>query len=379
VGKSTKARTRRSLAAVVLGIVLATVAILQIRTSQRSRQGTGHPLDSEKIDIVYLWCDGNDPAFRERRRLRGMKVEVNEDSNLLQVDNDELKYSLRSLEKFAPWINHIFIVTDRQVPSWLDSDNKKITIVDHSQILEEGAIPTFSSPAIESRIHNIDGLSEYFLYANDDMFFGAPVGPRFFFDGKGNPIVRGIRIRPASRGYLMKFLEISKDSMYQQTILYSLLLVLDKFGKVLAFYPHHNIDAYRKSYVKDTFSLFREEYDKLIDYPFRERNTLQRVVLHSVDYVKGRASLREEGGGPGGRFLTTILPSLVLTRESLFMDNRFFSSGKTRLSRGMRYLLKNSMWPLFCLNDRKGATEEDRRLAREFLEEMFPGKSSFEK
>ena len=30
-------------------------------------------------------------------------------------DNDELRYSLRSLEQHAPWLRHIYIVTNGQV------------------------------------------------------------------------------------------------------------------------------------------------------------------------------------------------------------------------------------------------------------------------
>jgi hypothetical protein len=33
-------------------------------------------------------------------------------------------------------------------------------------------LPTFSSPAIEANLHRIAGLSEHFLYFNDDVFLG---------------------------------------------------------------------------------------------------------------------------------------------------------------------------------------------------------------
>lgn len=46
-------------------------------------------------------------------------------------DNDELRYSLRSVEKYAPWVRHIFIVTNGQIPHWLDLENPRVTIVTH--------------------------------------------------------------------------------------------------------------------------------------------------------------------------------------------------------------------------------------------------------
>lgn len=96
--------------------------------------------DDFKVDMVYLWCDGSDQAFKKRKN-ECLQKENYYDEYLMGdqrfFDNDELKYSLRSLEKNAPWINHIFIVADRQIPKWLDINNKKISIVDHAQIMPQ--------------------------------------------------------------------------------------------------------------------------------------------------------------------------------------------------------------------------------------------------
>ena len=91
------------------------------------------------------------------------------------------KYSLRSVEMYAPWIRKIFIVTDNQVPKWLDTSNPKIRIVDHKEILPEVSLPCFNSRLIEHFLYKIPGLSEHFLYANDDMFINRPVTPATFF------------------------------------------------------------------------------------------------------------------------------------------------------------------------------------------------------
>ena len=97
-------------------------------------------------------------------------------------DNDELKYSLRSIEKFAPWIRKVFIVTNGQIPSWLDLSNPKVQIITHDQIfLNKSQLPTFSSAAIELNLHRIPGLSDYFIYFNDDVFLGQPVFPYDFY------------------------------------------------------------------------------------------------------------------------------------------------------------------------------------------------------
>ncbi|XP_045584036.2 N-acetylglucosamine-1-phosphotransferase subunits alpha/beta [Procambarus clarkii] len=97
-------------------------------------------------------------------------------------DNEELRYSLRSLEKYAPWIRRIFLVTNGQIPYWLNLDHPRLTIITHEEIFTNiSHLPSFSSPAIESHIHRIPGLSEHFLYVNDDVMFGSEVWPEDFY------------------------------------------------------------------------------------------------------------------------------------------------------------------------------------------------------
>jgi len=93
-------------------------------------------------------------------------------------DNDELRFSLRSLHKRAPWVRHIYIVTNGQVPSWLDMRHPQVSVIPHTAIFPNRShLPTFSSPGIEAHLHRIPGLSHQFLYLNDDVLFGQDVWP----------------------------------------------------------------------------------------------------------------------------------------------------------------------------------------------------------
>uniref|UniRef100_A0AAY4DAH2 N-acetylglucosamine-1-phosphotransferase subunits alpha/beta n=1 Tax=Denticeps clupeoides TaxID=299321 RepID=A0AAY4DAH2_9TELE len=105
-------------------------------------------------------------------------------------DNEELRYSLRSVERHAPWVRHIFIVTNGQIPSWLNLDNPRVTVVTHQEIFQNlSHLPTFSSPAIETHIHHIAGLSQKFIYLNDDVMFGKDVWPDDFYShSKGQKV-----------------------------------------------------------------------------------------------------------------------------------------------------------------------------------------------
>ena len=141
------------------------------------------------IDVVYTWVDDQDPRWRrqleqtlasERRRLHPQAINPSR-----YRDNDELRYSLRSLALFAPFVRRIFVVTAGQVPEWLDTDHPDIRVVDHDELLDPAHLPTFNSHAVESRLHHIDGLSEHYLYLNDDFVLGRAVTAGTFFTPNG--------------------------------------------------------------------------------------------------------------------------------------------------------------------------------------------------
>ena len=92
---------------------------------------------------------------------------------------------MRSLHLFAPWVRRIHLVTAGQVPSWLDTSHDRIRVVDHRDILPASALPTFSSHAIETRLHAVPDLADHFVYVNDDVFLGRPRRPEHFFSPGG--------------------------------------------------------------------------------------------------------------------------------------------------------------------------------------------------
>ncbi|MCW2768803.1 MAG: Exopolysaccharide phosphotransferase [Aeromicrobium sp.] len=139
------------------------------------------------IDVVWTWVDDTDPAWRSRRDAAtgATPVTVNGDDPSRFNNRDELRYSMRSVAMYAPWVRHLYIVTDEQRPSWL-TDHPRVTVIDHRDVFSDhDALPTFNSHAIESQLHHIEGLSENFLYFNDDVFLGRRVAPELFFTSTG--------------------------------------------------------------------------------------------------------------------------------------------------------------------------------------------------
>lgn len=143
------------------------------------------------VDLVYTWVDGSDPEWRRRKRqvtasLDPRSKPVDADLAARYENRDELRYSLRSVSQFADFVDHIYLVTDSQIPAWLDPTAPGLTVVDHREIFgDSGALPTFNSHAIESRLHHIEGLAEHYVYMNDDFLFGRLADPTLFFHLNG--------------------------------------------------------------------------------------------------------------------------------------------------------------------------------------------------
>lgn len=142
--------------------------------------------DLGPIDVVYTWVDSDDPVWQAKFAAHvGGHTKNTSASELRYLSRDELRYSLRSILKFAPWVRNIFVVTDDQRPEWL-RETERVKIVSHRDIFPDPSVlPVFNSHAIESCLHRIPGLAERFIYFNDDVFLGRKVSPNDFFGKDG--------------------------------------------------------------------------------------------------------------------------------------------------------------------------------------------------
>ena len=136
----------------------------------------------KKIDFLITWVDSNDPAWRKDfehySEVEGREVDK---SPVRFRDWDTLRYWFRGVEKNAPWVNKIFFVTYGHLPEWLNTNNPKLAIVNHEDFIPHEYLPTYSSNVIELYFHNIKGLSDKFVFFNDDMFLIDNVSAERFF------------------------------------------------------------------------------------------------------------------------------------------------------------------------------------------------------
>jgi Stealth protein CR2, conserved region 2/Stealth protein CR1, conserved region 1 len=146
----------------------------------------------DAIDVVIAWVDGRDRKHRAKRRrfLANPGGDARPERRTADTrrfsDNDEIRFCLRSIRNYAPWVRTIWLVTDDQVPAAIDrqrAEQDNIRVVDHREIFRghEELLPTFNSLSIETMLWRIEGLADRFLYLNDDMMFVGPVKPTDFF------------------------------------------------------------------------------------------------------------------------------------------------------------------------------------------------------
>lgn len=235
------------------------------------------------IDFVITWVDGNDLKWQEDYyKYKGQ--EGDKRSHRFR-DMETLPYLFRGIEKFAPWVNRVYFVTCGQRPSWLNVEHPKLICVDHVDFIPKKYLPTFSSHTIELNLHRINGLSEHFVYFNDDTFLTAPTKPEDFFK-EGLPCISAVINYAAPREEplnLVPFVNtaainrnfVKKDVMRKQTKKFFTLkyhkYVLKNFQFILGkWFPGFKYFHLPASFLKSTF----------LDVWDKESELMERTCMH---------------------------------------------------------------------------------------------------
>ena len=322
----------------------------------------------EKIDIVYLWVDGSDREWQTKKQYYASSndIETVATKDCRFINNDELKYSLRSLEKYANWINKIFIVTDNQVPKWLNTKNPRIQIVDHREIIPTEYLPIFNSVGIEHCIINIPNLSEKFLYANDDMFWNNYTNHTFFFKKDGYPIFR----------YTVPY-NINSSDQYINILKNTDKLLMSKYKKFIGYCDDHNITAYRKSDVINCYHTFKNDIDTTIASKFRKSNNIIRSLYSNYSVLIKHGYINKVCNRIPFYKIYKYIP---LLRKIIRNINQYYSYQTVYIGTNEKEFTSFLKWntKLFCINDNEYTTNEDRIRVKHFLQTKFPQKSSFE-
>jgi len=314
------------------------------------------------IDIVYTWVDGADPNFQSQfeTSLKAVSSSPSQAAVSSQRfrDNEERKYSLRSLEAFAPWFRKVHIVTNQPTPRWLDLTNEKVSVVAHDVIFSNKSdLPTFNSNAIESHLHRIPTLSKNFLYFNDDVFLGRAASLDDFMTAKGQYVFLQ---------HIPLHSNLDEGPIHDRAYAYTQSLIDELWGvRRPRLLPAHAPQLYDRDILACLENLLPKEYRETSRHRFRSENDLVLRVLYSYYLLE----CPEQRNRHKAKRLGFPNYRLVLMDDNSRRMLRAF--WKIRL-------LKPKF---FCINDELGDTSREHKTVvylRRFLRSYFPRPSSFE-
>lgn len=337
------------------------------------------------IDLVVPWVDDTDPAWQAlRHRYQAQERGVNEPLVTLDVrdsryrDWGTLRYLLRGVDRFAPWIRTVHLLTQGHLPSWLDTSNPRLHVVRHDEYIPKEYLPTFVANTIELNLHRIPELPEHFIYANDDMLFIDEVTPQDFFAG-GLPRYVA-ELAPASvERHSWFYMRVTNATVIdthfssRKTVLSHPLrwfspcsphaalknLAMLPFGHFSQFQERHLPDPYLKS----TMARVWEEEGALMDATCRHRF---RVNTDPNIWLVQDWQLASGAFAPGSEKI----------------GKAFLIYGE-REARSAADYVRGQKGKLTCLNDHvddadQQALEASCRLVMGALEELLPARSGFE-
>ena len=318
------------------------------------------------IDFVLLWVDDSDPQWRAQRNLYAPEKNFLIDEGEARYrDWGTLRYWFRAVEKFTPWVNKIYFVTCGHVPDWLDLSADKLVHVKHADYMPQEYLPTFSSHPIELCVNRIEGLSEHFVYFNDDMFICRSI-PRevFYRDGKPVHQARLHAVRPGKIGAKVlkkdrsKWFSVPKNGI--RTVMEN--AYCSQFKMFPGFKDEHLPVPILKSTMDRIWKLNGERLDATCRHRFRDVRDVSQYVFRYWQLASGNFVPEK---------LEYLGAHYTITADEKELDDLcgYVRSGKYRM---------------LCLNDADGIhSYEEFVHAREQLLEAFetllPEKSSFEK
>lgn len=212
----------------------------------------------EGIDLVVPYVDSSDKNWQD--------LFVNNSPNVNKEDVDAInrfrgqgeffRFFFRGVNRYMPWIRkiHLLVQSESQVPTWINRD--EVHVVLHKEFIPEKFLPTFNSTTIETFLWNIPGLSEKFIYTNDDVYCIHPMVKTQFFD---NNVC-----------FTHAYTSSKVNSTYGNQVLNSFRLIYG-LEHESPMYMHHTLRPYFKSVMKECYDKYYLQITKSLT-PFRDNN-----------------------------------------------------------------------------------------------------------
>ena len=250
----------------------------------------------EPVDAVITWVDGNDEVHADKLATYLATHGISRPESAAPTrfnECGEINYCVKSLLHFAPWIQTIYIVTSAQTPPILKQlmgtpEEGRVKIVDESELFFgfESNLPMFNSITIESLLWRIPGLSNRFIYLNDDWSIIRPVAyDDFFRDDK--IVLRGhwrVQSERKLDNYWKRFLDYALKRAHSPVERDSHRVVQENSAKLAGYHrrffqlPHAPLPAKRKTF-EDFFLKYPDLLSQNVSYAFRDRKQFLPLTL----------------------------------------------------------------------------------------------------
>ena len=328
-----------------------------------------------EIDIVVPWVDGSDPEWlKERNEYRPSAQ--SDGSSARYREWGLFQYWFRSIEKYAPWVRKIHLVTWGHLPPWLNTDHPKLHVVNHKDYMPKEYLPTFSSHVIELNMHRIPDLSENFIYFNDDVYLGREVKPEDFFVN-GLPCDAAVMgmVRIADNFSFLPYINLNMLGLINMTFSKKGAIKNNpskwfnlKYGKdmlfnlyllpgscVTGFKNFHTCVPYNKKTLEEVWEKFPEECHNTCLNRFRSREDVNQYLFRYYRLMKGEFTPHK----PNSSYLTLGADSTETVEK----------------------VLKSRKYKVVCVNDDPMSCdfETEQKKTVKIFEEVFPEISQFEK
>lgn len=297
------------------------------------------------IDVVIAWVDGSDNFLIKKRKnyLKSNLSEIPPGAQSTRFSSlNEINYCLISILKFASFVRKIFIVTDEQTPSINEIVKKyfpkrisDIEIIDHKHIFRdyEDFLPTFNSICISNMLWRIEGLSDHFVYFNDDVFLTRKISPEVWFK-KERPVLRGNWVFPPFERLIWDKLRVNyhkirfginkeKPPSFQINQWNAAQLLKFKFRYLKS---SHTPLAMNKKVLENYFTKNKNILKENLKFRFRNYKQFNTVALaNHLEYITGNKNLSKSQAvymkpyNRGEKYITRKFKQCKQSQNNLFL------------------------------------------------------------
>ena len=331
------------------------------------------------IDFIIPWVDGNDPEWQKSFNSYAPKSAQIDDADESRFrDWGLLPYWFRGIEKFAPWVRKIHFITCGQVPQWLNLDAPKLHWVKHEDYIPKKYLPVFNVNPLELNLHKIAGLSDKFVYFNDDTFIIRPISEqRFFKNGLPCDCAVCNVLLPTRQGVMSHIMtnnmaiineHFDKHKAIKQNLSkwFNLkygpqqlrTLLLWPWPQFSILYEHHQPNAYLKSTYQEIWDLYGDQIEETSMTRFRSIANYSQWLMRDWRLVKGE-----------------------FEPYNVAKDSHSCILGQDNLNAILRTIVHQQK-SLFCINDGNISKDDAPKIKQQLLDAfnaILPEKSSFEK